>query len=558
METVVAFLAAAGATGFAIDLGRDAVRRPRPHVVAYAVGMVMFAVATVALALALAFGWSDLLYKVFFLFGAVLNILYLALGSVYLVIGPRAGRVFQAILAVFTVFSLVVVISATVESLPAEGIPRASDSFEIGIPVALAAIGGGIGASILIALGIVSIFRFWRKNRRLVWGNALIVAGVMAAAFGGTLLAVLGEGGGLAVALLAAALLIWSGYRIAAGASRRTGGGLKTITEDPPNREVSLAELVSGGPFYVRSNFPLPSVEAATWTLTVRGAVSLPQSWSLEELRQFPYEEVPITLECAGNGRTLMEPVPEGTPWGLGAVGTARFGGTRLRHVLDEVEPGPSVEEWVLTGADRGRVEPEGDIHYEFGLRASEADRAVLAWEMNGREMLPEHGYPLRAVVPGQYGMKSVKWLTSVTAIETRFEGHFPLKYRYFGDPAAGDGEPVSNIRVRSIITQPPSGARVRMGKVTVAGLAWSGNGSITTVEVGVNSEPSRQARLGQPEGPHAAVPWEWEFDPPEPGRYQIFAMAGDSAGHVQPRKPLWNENGYGNNVVHEIAITFK
>ncbi|MFQ5966419.1 MAG: hypothetical protein ACE5MI_02275 [Acidimicrobiia bacterium] len=220
METAVAFLAAAGATGFAFDLGRDAVRRARPHVVAYAIGMAMFAIATWALALALAWGWSELLYKIFFLFGAVLNILYLALGSFYLVIGPRTGRVFQGFLAVFTAMAVIVIISATVVFLPQEGIPSSRDSFEIGLPFIFALLGGIVGTTVLVALGIVSIFRFRKTNPRLVWANVLIVTGVAAAASRGTVLAFVGEGGGFAISLLAAVILIWWGYRVASGARR--------------------------------------------------------------------------------------------------------------------------------------------------------------------------------------------------------------------------------------------------------------------------------------------------------------------------------------------------
>ncbi len=223
METAIATLAAVGSAGFAVDLVRDALRRPRPHLVAYAVGMAMFAVATLALALALAFGWSEALYKVFFLFGAVLNILYLALGSVYLVIGPRAGRVFQAVLLVFSVVAGLIVVGAGVSAL-SEGIPKAAQSFEVGIPAVLAAIGGGVGATVLVVLGIVSIFRFWKADRNVVWGNALIVGGVLAASTGGTLLAVAGEGGALALALLLAAVLIWAGYRLASAARRPVRG----------------------------------------------------------------------------------------------------------------------------------------------------------------------------------------------------------------------------------------------------------------------------------------------------------------------------------------------
>ncbi|MFQ5966420.1 MAG: sulfite oxidase [Acidimicrobiia bacterium] len=331
-----------------------------------------------------------------------------------------------------------------------------------------------------------------------------------------------------------------------------------TISEDPPNREVPLSSLAVGtsSPFYVRSIFPIPQLDADIWSLTVGGAVDRPVSLSLAELRSLPFTEQVVTLECAGNGRSLMDPVPEGVPWGLGAVSTARFGGTRLEAVLEQVEPSAAAEDYVFTGADRGNVHPDGDIIYAFRLAASQTDRALLVWEMNGNPLPAEHGYPVRLLVPGHYGMQSVKWLTSITALESRFEGHFPRKYRYFGDPTAEEGEPVGPIRVRSVITEPASGAELPLGPVTVRGLAWSGQGSIASVEVGTGPQSRHAARMGEPEGPYAALSWEWTFDPPSRGVFRLSAKASDAAGHVQPEDPIWNRHGYGNNFVHEIEIT--
>jgi len=222
VDTAVAWLALAVSVGVAADLAADAVSRPRPHVIAYALGMGMFALATVALAIAVTFGWTEPIYKVFFLFGAVLNIPYLGLGSVYLVAGRGPARFYQAVLAVFTLVSILVVVPATVTSLPESGIPAASETFAAEWLRYLAALGGGVGATLLVVLAVVSIVRFWKADRRLVWANALIVAGVLAASYRGTALALVGEAGGFALALLAAAVLIWAGYRVASGQRRKT------------------------------------------------------------------------------------------------------------------------------------------------------------------------------------------------------------------------------------------------------------------------------------------------------------------------------------------------
>jgi hypothetical protein len=220
MDAVLAVAAALAATAFTTDLGWRARNRRRPHLYAYAAGMGMFAVASWALVAGLVFGWSGAAYRTFFLFGAILNVPFLALGSMFLVAGKRAGHIMflvcGAIAAISVTLTTTVPLAA---SLPRGGIP--SDVFpppsEFG-PRLLAAITGGAGATILVGLALGSVFRFWKVNRRLVAGNGLIVAGVLAAASGGSFLA-FGEGASFALSLLAAVSLIWWGYRVATGHS---------------------------------------------------------------------------------------------------------------------------------------------------------------------------------------------------------------------------------------------------------------------------------------------------------------------------------------------------
>lgn len=226
MDTVLALLAGLAATAFSLDLWMDYRRRPRPHIAAYATGMTMFAVATWAFFVGITYGWSGPTYRIFFLFGAVLNIPFLALGSMFLVVGKRAGHVMALLLAALTAISTT--LTATVpfaNPLPGSGVPE--DIFESGFgPRLFAIIGGATGATILIVLAMVSVFRFWRKNRRIVWGNLLIVGGTFAAASGGTGLA-LGEGGAFALSLLVAVTLIWAGYRVASGSRSRSPGEIE-------------------------------------------------------------------------------------------------------------------------------------------------------------------------------------------------------------------------------------------------------------------------------------------------------------------------------------------
>jgi len=217
VNALISLLAALAASGFAVDLYRGARAKPRPHVTAYAAGMACFALATWALFLGVTIGWSGPVYKVFFLFGAVINIPVLATGSLFLVIGRRTGRFALALLLPFSAWTALVILPAALTSLPAEGVPRGSETFVVGAPPIMAAIGGGVGATVLIGLALVSVVRFWRKDRSIVFGNALIVAGTLSAASGGSMLALTGEEWGFAASLLAAATLIWVGYRVASG-----------------------------------------------------------------------------------------------------------------------------------------------------------------------------------------------------------------------------------------------------------------------------------------------------------------------------------------------------
>lgn len=220
MEPLLALVAALAASAFAADLIRDYRRKPRPHVAAYATGISMFAVATWALFVGITFGWSGPAYRTFYLFGAVLNIPVLAVGSMFLVVGKRAGHAMTIFVGALAAISTTLTLTVPFETpLPEGGIPH--DVFALGFsPRLFAIIGGALGSTILVALSLVSVFRFWRKNRPIVWGNLLILGGVLAAAWGGTGLA-LGDAGGFAVSLFLAAALIWAGYRVASG--RRAG-----------------------------------------------------------------------------------------------------------------------------------------------------------------------------------------------------------------------------------------------------------------------------------------------------------------------------------------------
>jgi DMSO/TMAO reductase YedYZ molybdopterin-dependent catalytic subunit len=302
---------------------------------------------------------------------------------------------------------------------------------------------------------------------------------------------------------------------------------------------------------YQRNNFPLPRSPAEEIKVRtgLRGF-----ALNLEELGRLPRVDLDMMLECAGNGRALMDPTPEGTPWGLGAASPVRFSGVRLLDAIGEIPD--TVVELVFTGSDNGEVEPEGRINYQFSLTSDLWDRALLATNLNDQPLPLDHGGPVRLVVPGQYAMKSVKWLRAIDAVDEPFTGHFVNKYRYFGDNQEPEAASVGDIEVRSLIADPAHGSTLPEGKMVVRGMAWSATSRITTVEVSSdNGETWSAARVRPSESLYGPATWHADLTL-EPGTYVIAAKATDASGEAQPEDPRWNRNGYANNVVHRVTVT--
>jgi len=328
---------------------------------------------------------------------------------------------------------------------------------------------------------------------------------------------------------------------------------------DELNAAASLSRLgpdaMSIDSFYTRSNFEVPDIDLNSWRLIVTGKVATAMSLSMSDLRSFGEHTDLVTLECAGNGRILMDPIPAGAPWGLGAVSVAEFTGTPLAGVLRAAGFPEDVVEFVFTGLDQGKVEPEGEISYAFSLDAPTAlsDGPLLVWQMNGEALTAEHGAPLRLLVPGNYGMSSVKWLSSITAVDQPFSGHFRMKYRYLGDSAASETEPVERMRVRSLVVSPADGDEVGES-LGIRGIAWSGSGRIESVAVRVDDGVWIDSELGEPLGRSAPTPWALRVAL-QSGHHNIQTRASDSGGNVQPLESIWNRNGYGNNVAHSVSV---
>jgi DMSO/TMAO reductase YedYZ molybdopterin-dependent catalytic subunit len=320
------------------------------------------------------------------------------------------------------------------------------------------------------------------------------------------------------------------------------------------------------GLHYVLVHYDIPAVDPERWRLTIEGSVERPLSLSLPELRSRPSATNPVTIECAGNGRALLEPRPLSQPWLTEAVGTAEWTGVPLASVLEEAGLRDDVVEILFTGLDRG-IEGGVEQRFERSLPRAEAlgGDALLAYEVNGAPLPPQHGFPLRLVIPGWYGMAHVKWLRSITALTEPFQGYQQkVGYRLYASED-DEGEPVTRMMPRSL-TVPPGipdfFTRERFldpGPCLLEGRAWSGWGPIERVEVSVDAGLEwRQARLDEQLGSRAWRGWSYEWDASAPGSYVISSRATDAAGNVQPLEPAWNLKGYANNQVERIPVTVR
>jgi DMSO/TMAO reductase YedYZ molybdopterin-dependent catalytic subunit len=320
-------------------------------------------------------------------------------------------------------------------------------------------------------------------------------------------------------------------------------------------------DVTPAGLHYLLIHYDIPVVDPAAWRLRVDGRVGRELSLSLDELRSRPAVTLAVTLECAGNGRAGLSPRPLSQPWLLEAVGTAEWTGTPLHGLLEDAGVDDDAVDVVFGALDRG-VEGGVQQQFERSLPLTEALRedVLLAYAMNGAPLPPQHGFPLRLVVPGWYGMTSVKWLERITVLDRPFEGYQQARgYRLRQTPDEA-GEPVSWMLPRSLMVPPgiPDFATreriVEPGPCAVRGRAWSGLGSVERVEVSADAGESwSDARLGRQPSRWAWRSWEWDWEPRGPGRHELCCRATDSAGNVQPLEAPWNLGGYANNEVQRV-----
>jgi sulfane dehydrogenase subunit SoxC len=324
--------------------------------------------------------------------------------------------------------------------------------------------------------------------------------------------------------------------------------------------------ITPAGLHYLLIHFDIPAVDPGTYRLSVRGRVARELSLTLDEIRALPAVELAVTLECAGNGRALLSPHVESQPWLQEAVGTARWRGTPVRGLLKEAGVEDGAVEVSFAGLDRG-VEHGLEQRFERSLSLFEALRpdVLLAYEMNGEPLLPQHGFPVRLLVPGWYGMASVKWLAEITVLDRPFQGFQQLQAYRLRQSEDEEGTPLGRMLPRSLMLPPgipefeTRRRVVAAGACPLEGRAWSGFGEIESVEVSADGGESWAAAELEHDvdSPWAWCAWrcEWQADP---GEHELWCRARDEAGNVQPLEPEWNLGGYANNAVQRVPVVVR
>jgi sulfane dehydrogenase subunit SoxC len=313
--------------------------------------------------------------------------------------------------------------------------------------------------------------------------------------------------------------------------------------------------------FFVRNHTRTPRIDASTWSLKVEGAgVQRPFELAYDALLSMPSVSVIRVVECAGNGRSFFENAygkkAQGTQWKLGAVGVAEWTGARLRDILDRAGLKRTAKDVMPEGLDDLKV------RRPMSVTKAVADDTILAYAMNGEPLPPDHGFPVRVLVPGWIGMANIKWVGRLeVSEEALFSPWNTDTYILMGSdyppspPAKG---PVLSLQNLKSALELDMGAQLHAGRHLITGRSWSPFGKITRVDYSLDRGMTwQQARLEEPRIAQAWVRWTFDWDA-RPGHYTIRVRAADEQGHVQPDRVPWNEQGYLYNAVvdHPLVVT--
>ena len=343
---------------------------------------------------------------------------------------------------------------------------------------------------------------------------------------------------------------------------------LKTRIQKPFNAEASFLNpdtpITAAEHFFIRNHFPVPKIDPVSWRLEISGAVEKALSLSLADLKGMPSVTHKCVLECAGNGRLFLQNIAEGVQWGLGAAGCAAWTGVPLREVLALAGLKSEALELVFEGADHGiperQFKPKNEIHYSRSMPVGPGTRpeVLLAWHMNGKDLSPDHGAPVRLVVPGWYSVAAVKWLKKITAISRPYLGYFQtVEYAYWAHSKglAPERIPVTKIFLKSQIAHPVIHQQVHAGEVCkVYGAAWSSGSPIQEVEVSTDKGATwHSAQFDGTAEDHAWRLWTWDWKPSTVGKHTLMSRASDAAGNQQPAQH--NEDHESYMVHHTLPI---
>ncbi len=316
--------------------------------------------------------------------------------------------------------------------------------------------------------------------------------------------------------------------------------------------------------FYIRSHFHAPEINLHTYRLRLDGAVKNPLALSYQELCEMPSETQTATLECAGNSRVFLVPQAEGAQWELGAVGNAEWTGVPLRLLLEKARVAEDAVDIVFEGADRGTPKekpvPPSPISYARSLPLVKASQAevLVAYKMNGSDLPRDHGYPIRLIVPGHYGMASVKWLTRIQAVREPFQGYWQTSDYAYWDYVDGVPvrRPLSEMTLKSQIARPQMYEVIPAGEAyLIAGATWCGESDVVEIEVTTNGGESwEQAEFLDPVQRYSWRRWQFRWQAPkEPKSLTLMARGKDANGCAQPDE---HDPNYGSYVIqHPLPV---
>jgi sulfite oxidase len=335
---------------------------------------------------------------------------------------------------------------------------------------------------------------------------------------------------------------------------------------ETPRGRLAGSAITPAGLFYVRGHGAVPDPGTGS-AFTVGGMVARELRLDVEALRSgFEARAVTATLQCAGNRRAgliAVRDIPGEAPWGPGATGTAVWRGVALADVLASAGVLEGAAHVGFVGADRSdEADPPQDYGGSIPLAKAMSPEVLLVWEMNGRPLPAFHGGPLRVLVPGYVGARSVKWLRRIELRERPWEGYFQhVVYRLLppdGSPAPGAGTALGEVALNADVLVPDDGAQVPAGRLEVRGYAFAG-GDRHIVRVDVSTDGGEhwlQASLQEDLGRWAWRMWRAEVEL-EPGPAEILVRGWDSAAATQPEDPasVWNPKGYANNSWGRVRV---